>query len=41
MAYTEAYLKDILPGKKLTSWNMIALSEGFDFDKHISEMFNQ
>ena len=40
-AYTEAYLKDILPGKKLTSWNMIALSEGFDFDKHISEMFNQ
>ena len=41
-AYTKAYLsKDITPGKKLTSWNMIELSKGFDFDTYIPEMLNE
>ena len=40
-AYTKAYLDNNTAGKKLTSWNMIELSKGFDFDKYFSQILKQ
>ena len=40
-AYTKAYLDNNTIGKKLTSWNMIELSKGFDFGKQFSQILNK
>ncbi len=40
-AYTKEYLDNNTLGKKLTSWNMIELSKGFDFEKYFSQILKQ